>query len=354
MSKKLFIPGPSDVSQGVFEAMSAPMIGHRGREYTQLFMACIQNLKKLMFTENTIFIVPSSSTGLMEAAVRNCVKKKCLNVGNGAFSDRWHQITKDNGKKADLLSFEWGEAPLPETIDERLSSGEYDALTIVHNETSTGVTAPLEDIAKVAGDYDVSFLVDAVSSMGGIKVDVDKLGIDVCLFGVQKAMALPAGLAICSVSDAALKKAKSIENRGYYFDFLVYLKYLNKKQTPTTGAISIMQGLRYQLDQIINHEGMDNRFLRHRKMGEYCRAWARKNLGILPKERFASDTVSCVTKTAGIDIADLDLKLEQRGYVFAKGYGRLADQTFRVAHMGERTLDELKQYLYVIDEILGF
>jgi len=189
--------------------------------------------------------------------------------------------------------------------------------------------------------------------MGGIKVEVDKLGIDVCLFGVQKAMALPAGVAVCSVSERALEKAKSIENRGYYFDFLTYLKYWGKKQTPTTGAISIMQGLRYQLDKILNKEGLENRFRRHREMGRLCRKWAKKNFDIFPEEKYASDTVSCIKNTRGINCNDLKQKLAGRGYVFSNGYGKLADRTFRIAHMGDRTVDELKEYIDTIDEILG-
>jgi len=353
MAKKLFIPGPVDVSPDVFREMSKPMIGHRGKEFSTLLEDCVENLKRLMFTEKNIFLCPSSSTGLMEAAVRNCVKDKCLNVSNGAFGERWHYITKANGKEADLLQLEWGEAPTPKIIDEKLSTGDYDAITLVHNETSTGVTAPIYDIAKVIKDYDVSFLVDTVSSMAGIKVEVDKLGIDVCLFGVQKAMALPAGLSICSVSETALEKAKSIGNRGYYFDFLTYLKYWDRRQTPTTGAISIMQGLRYQLDKILNKEGLENRFKRHREMGNLTRKWAKKNFDILPEEKYASDTVSCIKNTKNINCGDLKQKLAEKGYVFANGYGKLADKTFRIAHMGDRTLDELKAYLETIDEVLG-
>ena len=353
MVKKLFIPGPTDVSRDVFDAMSKPMIGHRGREFSELLETTVENLKKIMFTENDVFIAPCSSTGLMEASVRNCVRGRCLNVGNGAFSERWHNIAKFNGKNADLLSFEWGEAPDAKIIDEKLSEEDYDAITLVHNETSTGVTAPIEKIAKTVKNYDVTFMVDAVSSIGGVKIDVDKLGIDVCLFGVQKALALPAGLACCSVSEKALEKAKTIENRGYYFDFLIYKKYLNKKQTPTTSAISILRGLRYQLDKILNIEGLENRYKRHEKMGKITRKWAKKNFELLPREEYSSNTVSCIKNTRNINCNELKEKLAERGYVFANGYGKLADKTFRIAHMGDRTIDELKEYLNAIDDILN-
>ena len=352
MHKKLFIPGPVDVTPEAFQAMSVPMIGHRGSEFSKLLEDCSDGLKKLMFTNNTIIITPSSSTGLMEGAVRNCVKERCLNVCNGAFSERWHGITKENGKEADAINFEWGQAPDAKLIDEKLSTGRYDAITVVHNETSTGVAAPLDEISRVVKKYDVSFLVDTVSSMGGVKIEVDKLGIDVCLFGVQKCMALPAGLAACSVSDGALKKAETVPARGHYFDFIAYKKYLEKKQTPTTPPISIMQGLRYQLNRIHSQEGLEKRFARHTQMADITRRWAKKNYALLPEERYCSNTVTCVKNTKGTDLSDLKTKLSSRGYVFSNGYGKIADKTFRIAHMGERTIDELQTYLNAIDEII--
>lgn len=353
MVKKLFIPGPTDVSPDVFEAMSVPMISHRGGEISKLLEECNAGLKKLMYTDNTVFMFTASSTGAMEAAVRNCVKERCLSVCNGAFSERWYGIVKENGKEADSLNFEWGEAPDPKLIGERLSTGEYDALTLVHNETSTGVAAPIQEIARVVKNYEVSFLVDTVSSMGGVKIEVDKLGIDVCLFGVQKCMALPPGIAVCSVSERALEKANTVPGRGHYFDFLTYKKYLDKKQTPCTPAISIMQGLRYKLNQILNEEGLENRFRRHAGMAEITRRWAKNNFALLPEEQYSSNTVTCVKNTLGIDCNSLKTKLGDRGYVFSTGYGKLVDKTFRIAHMGERTPEELKEYIEAIDDILG-
>jgi len=354
MAKKLFIPGPVDVLPDVLAKMSEPMMGHRGKDFSKLLMSATEKLKRLMFTENTIFVSTSSSTGLMEAAVRNCVSKKCLNLGNGAFSDRWHQITVSNGKEADFVSLDWGKAVTPEIVDEKLSTGEYDALTMVHNETSTGVTSPIYEIAEVVKNHDVSFLVDTVSSMGGIKVEVDKLGIDVCLFGVQKAMALPPGIAICSVSERAMEKAKTVENRGYYFDFLTFQKYLGKEQTPTTPAIPQLRALDYQLNRILDDEGLENRFSRHREMGDLAREWAKKNFALFPEdEGHCSDTVTCVKNTREIDCSELKSKLAEKGYVFATGYGKLADKTFRIAHMGDRTVEELKEYISAMDEILG-
>lgn len=353
MDKKLFIPGPVDVSPDVAEQMSRPMISHRGKEFSNLLESCTEKLKRLMFTNNNIFISTSSSTGLMEAAVRNCVKRRCLNIVNGAFGERWHEITVSNGKEADVLQFDWGSAVVPEILNEKLSEGDYDAVTLVHNESSTGVTNPLYNIAEVVKNYDVSFLVDTVSSMGGIRIEVDKLGIDVCLFGVQKALALPPGLAVCSMSKKALEKAKTVPNRGYYFDFLTVMKYWEKRQSHITPSIPHLWALNYQLHKILDKEGLENRFKRHSEMGELTRRWAKKNFELFPEEKYSSNTVTCIKNIRGISCDDLKQRLSERGYVFSDGYGKLAGKTFRIAHMGDRTVNELRGYLNSIDEILG-
>lgn len=353
MNKKLFIPGPVDVSPDVAEQMSRPMISHRGREFSNLLESTTEKLEKLMFTRSNIFISTSSSTGLMEAAVRNCVNEKCLNVVNGAFSERWHEITISNGKEADILQFDLGSAVLPDILDEKLSSGNYDAITLVHNETSTGVASPLYEISRIVKNYDVIFLVDTVSSMGGIKIEVDNLGIDVCLFGVQKALALPPGLSVCSMSEKALEKAKRVPTRGYYFDFLTVMKYWEKRQSHITPSIPHMMALDYQLGKILDKEGLENRFKRHSEMGELTRTWAKRNFELFPDEKYSSNTVTCIKNTRGINCEELKQKLSERGYVFSDGYGKLAGKTFRIAHMGDRTIKELEDYLIAIDKVLG-
>jgi len=354
MHKKLFIPGPTEVREEILEVLKTPMIGHRSKEFSALYDSIIPKLKKALYTDNRIFLSTSSSTGLMEAAVRNCVKDKALNLVCGAFSKRWHQITKANGKDADALEVEWGKAILPEMVKDALKTGKYDAVTLVHNETSTGVMNPIYDIAEVMKEFpDVCFLVDAVSSMMGVKIEVDKLGIDVCLAGVQKAFALPPGLAICSVSEKALKKAETVTNRGYYFDFLTFLKYDEKRhQTPTTPVISLIYALDKQLDRFFE-EGMENRFARHIEMAEYVRDWVRKHFAFFPDEKYLSNTLTAVKNTRGISVAELNAELGKRGATISNGYGDLKEKTFRIAHMGDLTLDEIKWLISQINEIIG-
>ncbi len=352
MHKRLFIPGPTEVSEEILEVMKTPMIGHRSKEFSELYDSVIPKIKKVLYTENKVFLSTSSATGLMEGAIRNCVNKKALNLVCGAFSKRWHLITKANGKAADAVEVEWGKAILPEMVRDALKAGEYDAVTLVHNETSTGVLNPINEIAEVMKEFpDVSFLVDAVSSMSGIKIEVDKLGIDVCLAGVQKCFALPPGFAICSVSEKALKKAESIENRGYYFDFLTFLKYDGKHQTPTTPVISLIYAFDKQLDRFFE-EGLENRYARHLEMANHVRDWTRKYFAFFPDEKYLSNTLTAVNNTRGISVADLNKELAKKGAMISNGYGKLKEKTFRIAHMGDLTLDDMKWLLSTIDEII--
>ncbi len=348
---RLFVPGPVDVSQDVMKQMQKPMIYHRGKDFSQLLENCVEKLKKIMYTKNYVFISTSSSTGLMEAAVRNCVKKKCLNVATGAFGERWHEIALANGKEADILKVEWGKVATPEIIDDKLSKGNYDCITIVHNETSTGASNPIYDISKVIKNHDVCFLVDTVSSMGGVKIEVDKIGIDVCLFGSQKALGLPAGLSACSVSEKALTTAETVKNRGYYFDFVVFKKYWLKKQTPSTPALPQIYALDYQLDKILK-EGLQERYQRHEELAEITRTWTKENFKLFPEEEYASNTLTCIKNSRKINVEKLKAELKKRRLLISNGYGKLREKTFRIAHMGDRTILELKELLDAIDEIL--
>ncbi|MDD5111971.1 MAG: alanine--glyoxylate aminotransferase family protein [Candidatus Altiarchaeota archaeon] len=353
MAKKLFIPGPVDVSGDVAAKMSEPMIGHRGKAYAELHARTVENLRKLMYTKNKVFLGACSSSGWMEAAVINCVSKKALHVVNGAFSERWHKISKAWGKPVEAVSVQWGSAVKPEQIADKLKSGQYDTLFITHNETSTGAMTPLEGFGKLCADNNVILCVDAVSSMAGVKIEVDKLGIDVLVTGTQKCFGVAPGLAMTAVSDRALERSKSVQSRGLYFDYQDYLKYDAKNNTPSTPPIPQIKALDYQLDKILNKEGLENRFKRHRQMAEATRSWAKKKLGLLTEDWCGSDTVSCVKNSINADLEAVKAKLSDNGYIFANGYGDLKGKTFRIAHMGDRTMEELSAYLKALDEALG-
>ncbi len=353
MYKKLFIPGPTHVRDKILQAQAAPMIGHRAKEYADLQAAVTPKLQKLLYTKQRVYLYASSSTGVMEGAVRQASTKKILNCICGAFSKRWHQITKANGVPCDAIEVPMGQATTPEAVDEALSKGEYDAITVVLNETSTGLTNPVKEIAALVREKypDVLILVDAVSGMAGIKIEFDAWGLDVCLAGVQKCFALPPGLTVCAVSDRARERALQVPNHGYYFAYDVMDKKYELHQTPATPAISLIQALNVQMDDILA-EGLENRWQRHKEMAKIVQDWARKYFDLYSDERYLSPTVTNVKNTRGISVKDLNAELGKRGAMISNGYGTLKEKCFRIAHMGDLTVDDINWLLGQINDIL--
>ncbi|MEE9166685.1 MAG: alanine--glyoxylate aminotransferase family protein [Candidatus Neomarinimicrobiota bacterium] len=349
---KLFIPGPTHVHDEVLRTMSEYPIGHRSEEFSELFDEIVQGIRKTLFTDSRVYLGTCSATGLMEAAVRNTVTRRCANFICGAFSKRWHEITRSCGIPCDPFEVDPGCSIKPETVRNALESNRYDTITIVHNETSTGVANPLEEIAETAHHFDdVLLLVDMVSSMASVKVEVDKLGIDVALASVQKGWALPPGFALCSVSERAFDASSRVSNKGYYFDFRVMDEFARKSQTPTTPSIPHMYALRTQLRRIFD-EGLENRFRRHNLMAERVRQWARKNFRLFAEKGFESDTVTCIDNTRKFEVSDLLARLLEKGYLISGGYGPLKERTFRIAHMGDIQLTEIDELLDAIDETI--
>lgn len=345
MTKKLFIPGPVPVHPDILAAMATPMIGHRMKEYAQLHGRVTAGLKKVLFTAGPVFLATSSAFGVMEGAIRNLVGTRCANFCNGAFSDKWHDVTLRCGKQADAFRFEWGKPVTPEAVEQALSTGKYDSMTMIHNESSTGVMSPLPEIAEVMRKFpEVMFIVDTVSSMSALKIPVDALGIDCCIFGVQKAFALPPGLAIFTASEKALQRASAMEGRGYYFDFVEFAANDAKDNTPSTPCISQIFALDRQLERIFA-EGLEARWARHRDLAEYVRSWlAVRGFDMFPEQGSASLTLTCSRNTRSIDLALLKKQLGEAGFAFDDGYGKIKGQTFRIPHMGDMTrvdLDEL-------------
>lgn len=355
MHKKLFIPGPIEVKQNVLEKMSTPMIGHRSKEASKLQKDISNKLRKLFYTENEILLSTSSGSGLMEAAIRCCTNKRAAVFSIGSFGDRWHEMALLNGVEADLFVSEPGDITTPEMVEEVLSTGKYDLVTITHNETSTGVMNPLDEISKVVKKYpDVIFCVDTVSSAGGTKIEVDRLGIDICITSSQKALGLPPGLGICTITERSIEKARNVKNRGFYLDLVNLYDTVKKKdyQYPSTPNLSLMFALDYQLDCIIE-EGLENRFNRHLEMAEFTRDWAKRNFELFPDEKYASVTLTTIKNTKGISVKDLNIELGKRGFAISNGYGNLKEKTFRIAHMADLTLEDVKELLHEIEDILS-
>ncbi len=356
MYKKLFIPGPTDVSDDVLEKMAQPLIGHRTKEATEIQKRISENLQKLMFTQNTILLSTSSGTGLMEGAIRSCTKKGAAVFSCGAFGKRWYELAKSNGKAAELFSSEMGQPTTPEMVEEALKTGKFDVVTVTHNETSTGVMNPVKEIGEVVKNYpDVLYLVDAVSSLGGVKIEMDAWGIDVLITSAQKCLALPPGLALAAVSEAAYERAKTVEERGYYFDLVkLYDRVKKDFQYPSTPSLSHMFALDYQLDKIIRQEGLENRFARHQKMADMTREWAEKNgFALFAREGYRSNTVTCVWDREGMNFNDFKDKLSAQVYSISNGYGDLKGKTMRIAHMGDHTEEDMKALFAAMEKALA-
>jgi aspartate aminotransferase-like enzyme len=354
--KKLFIPGPVEVDEAVLQRMATPMIGHRSSEWSALQQRVSEKLQALMYTGNPIILSASSGTGLLEMAIRCTTARKAVVFSVGAFGNRWHEIALGNGVPADRHEVEWGRGLRAEMVDSRLSTGQYDVATVTHNETSTGLMNHLEELADVFRRYpEVVWCVDAVSSLGGVKIEVDRLGIDICITSSQKALGLPPGLSLASVSEKARKRAQTIKTRGYYFDLLLLLKYVEEKnfQYPSTPSISHAYALDFALDRILNREGLEARFARHQEMAGYVRSWAKKHFSLFPEEAYASDTVSCINNTRQVSVKELNNKLGERGLAISNGYGALKERTFRIAHMAEMKKADLEGLLGHIEDILG-
>lgn len=354
MYKKLFIPGPTHVREEILQAQTAPMIGHRAKEYSDLQEVVTGKLQKLLYTNQRVYLFASSATGVMEGSIRQASKKRILNTVCGSFSKRWWEITVANGTPCDKLQVASGQAVTVDLVDEALSKGDYDAITLTMNETATGIMNPVKEISEMIHQKypDVLILVDAVSCMAGVKIEFDAWGLDVCFAGVQKCFALPPGLTVCAVSDRARKRALEIPSHGYYFAWDAMDSKYDKFQTPATPAISLIYALDKQLDCIFE-EGLENRFARHLEMAEYIRNWARKYFAVYGDQRYLSQTVTNVENTRSINIGDFNKELGKRGAQISNGYGDLKDKCFRIGHMGDLTMADMKWLTEQMNDILG-
>lgn len=355
MSYKLFIPGPINVSDKTYQAMTTPVVGHRSGDFVSLYESIQPGLQKLFYTQDPVFISTSSAWGVMEGSIRNCVAKKVLNCGNGAFSDKWADVSKRCGKQSHFLSFEWGKPVCPEAVRKELSTGEYDAITLCHNETSTGTMSDLEAIMAVVREFpEVISIVDTVSSFSAVKIDKDALGLDVMLLGTQKALALPPGMALFSVSKRALDRAAQLDDRGYYFDFHEFLANHEKNMTPSTPVIPLIYALKSKIEDIFA-EGVEARYARHTQLNNLVHAWVERNgFELLPEKAYASKTLSCIRNTRDIDLVQLNKALKSEfKMVIDGGYGKLKGKTFRISNMGDETEATMLELLNALDTLLA-
>ncbi len=346
---RFFLPGPTEVLPEILAAQTRPMIGHRGKSMEQLIAQMMPGLQRIFCTARPVYISASSATGLMEASVRNCGGSRILALVNGAFSDRYCRIAQANGCQVDVLEVPMGEVHTPELLAGALVRQRYDAVTVVHSETSTGALNPIADLAAVVhAQGDTLLLVDSVTGVAGAEVQTDAWDLDFVLTGSQKALALPPGLALGVAHPRALARARHQTNRGIYFDLLEFESYIHKHQTPNTPAVSLLYALAAQVARI-ESESLEARWARHLTMARRTWAWADEMAGlgirVLAPEGYRSPTVTCLTVPAGKKGSQINDQMKALGYTISAGYGTLKDSTIRIGHMGDHTVAELDDLL---------
>ncbi|MFC6974668.1 alanine--glyoxylate aminotransferase family protein [Halomicroarcula sp. GCM10025709] len=353
--KTLYLPGPTEVREDVIEAMAQPMFGHRMDRMTDLYTTIVEDTKEFLGTDNEVVILTASGTEFWEATTLNLVEDDMLVATSGAFSERQANVADRLGKDVDRVEYDWGQAVKPADIRDALEAKDdgYDAVGVVMNETSTGVRNPVEEIGDLMADYpDTYFVVDAISCLGGDQIDIEAHNIDALFTSTQKAFAMPPGLAVCTVSDAAYERELDKDSASWYGGFQRCLDYYDRKgQTHSTPAIPIMLAYRKQMKHMLD-EGHDARDQRHREMAEYTRDWAREHFGLFPEEGYESQTVTCVENTQGIDVAaTVEQVSEEYDMVFSSGYGDLSEESFRIGHMGEHTVESIEELTDAIEDI---
>ena len=357
---RFFLPGPTEVAAEVLEAQTRPMICHRGAGIKALMEKLQVGLKDVFRTERQVFVSTSSATGLMEAAVRNGVKRKALSLVNGAFSSRFAEIVEACGFEAECMEVPWGGVFDPQTVRERLKRGGVDAVTLVHSETSTGALNPLEEVAKVIHEFDdVVILVDSVTGVGGAEMQADAWKLDFVLTGSQKALGLPPGLSFGVASERMMERSKAARNKGVYFDLTTFAKNQDRMMTPSTPALSVMYALEVQLGRI-QEEGLEARWARHSSMRDRCCEWVNAmrekrgvNVSVLAPEGHRSPTVTAIRMPEGESSIPVVAGVRERGFVIGGGYGKIKNTTFRIGHMGDHTVAEQEAVLGVLGEVLA-
>jgi aspartate aminotransferase-like enzyme len=356
MHKKLLIPGPTEVSQEMLSEQTHPLIGHREKEFSDLYSGITAKLSKYfeLQADTKPTITTSSGTLWFDIIGRSIVKQKALVCVNGAFAQRAADTIKACSKETDILDFEWGKAVKPEMIAEKLDTGAYDTLLVCQNETSTGVRSPVAEIGKIVRKRhpEVMFCIDAVSSLGGDKLIPSEIGCDLIFGSSQKCFALPPGLAIALVNERAIERAKQVPNRGSYTDMVEIFEFEKKHQTPFTPCIPLLYALNKRMELMLE-ETYDGVYKRHLDMAKYTQQWAKKHFAMFAEPGYESITVSCIQNTLGKNVKELNVKLGEKGFLISGGYGRMAEKTFRIGHMGEWNVQGIKTVTDLIDDIWG-
>lgn len=353
----LRIPGPTPCPPQVLAASAQPMIDHRGRQFAELAQEVVEGLKPFFQTRGDVLVLTCSGTGGMEAAIVNTLSPgdRVLAVSIGAFGDRFASIARTYGADVVRLEYEWGQAADPDDLSRALAADpSIKAVLLTHNETSTGVTNPLAELARVVREQERLLLVDGVSSVSSLPIRTDDWGLDVVVSGSQKGWMTPPGLAFLAVSERAWQAYREARMPRFYFDLGRHKEMLEKGQTPWTPAVSVLFALREAL-RLLREEGLEAIYARHARLGEMARQGV-KALGLellAADERYASNTVTAVKVPEGVEVRALRRLLEDEyGVVVAGGQGKLSGKIFRIGHMGYAREEDIQGVLDALAQAL--
>ena len=343
--KILMIPGPSEVAEETLREVGQPVIPHYGPHWVEMYNETVGLLKRVFQTTNDIFVIPGSSSASMEASIESIVEPgdNVLVELSGTFGLRFREIVESQGGEVVPVETEPGEAVNPDNVRKALmASGKVKAMTLVANETSTGVTNPVKELGEVAREFGLVYIVDGVSGLGGIDLRTDEWNIDFCITGTQKCLETPPGLGILSVSSRAwsVMEERRQPIRGWYLNLLNLRRYSKlwadwHPQGPETMPTSLFRGLRLASKKILA-EGLAQRFERHRISAMAVRSAMRSmGLRLFVRDEIASNTLTSVTLPHGIQLESL-LKImeEEHNIIIAGGVGRTQGKIFRIGHMG--------------------
>ncbi len=356
MKRRILIPGPVELSNEVRLELSRPMMGHRTPDFSSILESCFSSLRSIYDTSNDVLIITGSGTSAMDASISSTISEgdEVVCIGGGKFGERFPKIVRAYGGTPVEVGVEWGSAVIAEDVEDAVSNSDAVAITLTHNETSTGVLHDAEKIGKIARENNLLFIMDAITSIGGDYVKTDKWGVDLCIAGSQKCLGAPPGLGFVAVGDRAWKIIEKKEKRGsFYLDLLSYRKSLKKSTTPFTPAVSLIYALKKALDEI-EDEGIDKRIKRHRSLAKATREAAKAlDLELFADEDNASNTVTAIKIPSGMSDDDIRGSLKREfGLLLAGGQEDVKGKIFRIGHMGNVDSVELMGVLSALELVL--
>lgn len=352
-----FVPGPTEVHPDVRRAMARPIIRHRGAEYEAMHRRVVEGLQAVFRTRRPVYLMTSSATGMMEAAVRSAPEGDLLALVNGAFGERFARIAQRCDRRTRILSVPWGETHPLDLVEERLAERAYAAMTVVHSETSTGVLSDVRSLAALAHRYGCMVLVDAVTSLGGARVETDDWGLDFVLTGSQKCLALPPGMAFGVASEAYILQAPATPHRGRYLDLVEYEEFALESRTPSTPSLPLLFAADAQMPRILA-EGVEARWARHGAMLALTERWVDAcradgiAISIVARAGERSPAVSAITLPDGCHALDVVARVADAGFIVATGYGPMRERTIRIGHMGDHGVEDLGRCLNAVGGVL--